>query len=121
MYEPESILKRRDPVAEDDAAAPYNRVRVIGQSPVVHPVTTGWAGVQSTGVILEPMAGFAAHLDEPLGKVQELYELESAPERQAFVNNPVKVVTPGTAGPSPEEVFEEARRKASRGRRNSNS
>lgn len=114
MYEPDTILKRSKPVAEDDAAAPYNRVQVIAASPMVHPALTGWAGVQANGVLLRPLEGFAANLDEPLGKVQELYEIESVPERSTVVNPPVKVITPGTAGMSPEEVFADAAKQSTK-------
>lgn len=114
MYEPDSILVRRDPVPEDDAAAPYNRVQIVAASPMVHPVTTGWAGVQATGVIIRPLEGFGANLDEPLGKLQSMYDIESVPERSTVINPPVKVITPGLAGATPEEVFAAEAKKSTR-------
>lgn len=126
MYEPESILELKDPKFidpdgrprpmsefkpknKDDEPTPfpYNRVKVIGQSPLVHTGARGdWEGAAAQGVIIQPLSDFAANLDEPLGKVQRLYNTVSIPET-VIPANPVRVVhsTSGSAGPTPEEQF----------------
>lgn len=126
MYEPETILELKEPKFVDDSGRPrplsefkpknkddeampfpYNRVMVIGQSPLIHMNSSGeWVGAAAQGVILRPESGFAANLDEPLGKVQRLYNVVSIPET-VIPANPVRVIhsTSGSAGPTPEEHF----------------
>lgn len=126
MYEPNTILKLKDPKPDIEVPAkvdpdnperkrpkhkvpfPYNRVRVVGQSPVDHGAGRGgsWEGVGSTGVIIEPLSGHGSNLDEPLGKLQKLYDVESIPDNEIIIE-PVRIIRPtsGSAGPTPEEVF----------------
>jgi hypothetical protein len=97
VYKPDTILALKEPRTEYDEdgavvgeAFPYDRVRVIGQSPVNHAtIATEWTGANGQGVIVEPLTEFGANLDEPFGRLQELYVVESLPE----------------PGPSPEQVF----------------
>lgn len=98
------------PASEDYKPFPYDRVRVIGQSPINHGSTSEeWSGASAQGVIVEPLTEFGSTLDEPYGKLQTLYEVESLPVHEAPATVPVKVInsTSGSAGPTPEEVFEE--------------
>jgi hypothetical protein len=124
MYEPGTILKLKkqredtevpakvDPDTDRKKAKhripfPYNKVRVVGRSPVDHgQFGGGWEGVGAAGVILEPLTGHGSTLDEPYGKVQKLYEVESIPTNEVVVE-PLRVIRPtsGSAGPTPEEVF----------------
>lgn len=113
MYEPDTILTLKEPRDPQDPERPeepfpYNRVRVVGQSPINHGVySSEWTGAAGTGVILTPLTGFAGVIDEPLGKVQALYNIESVPEREVEVNTRVRVINSASAqaGPTPEEVF----------------
>lgn len=112
MYEPETILTLKEPRSQydDDGEPvklfPYDRVKVIGPSPINHGITSEeWVGANGQGVIITPLTDFGGTADEPLGKLQALYDVESVPERTAPVAAPIKVVTPGTAGPTPEDVF----------------
>lgn len=118
MYEPGTILTLKEPrsVGEptlengdpnpDYEEFPYDRVRVLGTSPINHGLTQSeWQGAEGTGIIIEPLHGFGSNVDEPQGRIQSLYEVESIPEREIDVGAPVKVTTQATAGPSPEEVF----------------
>jgi hypothetical protein len=84
---------------------PYNRVRVIGRSPVSY--TNDWSGADAVGVIITPLTDFAGNLDEPFGKLNQLYEVESIPERKVPEKIEVKIIDAATneAGPTPEEVF----------------
>ena len=140
MYEPETILKLKvprtvgtppvgtpsvgkkgekgyvpasedyQPASEDFKPFPYDRVRVIGQSPINHgSVGAGWEGTEAQGVIVTPLEGFGSTLDEPYGKLRELYEVESLPSNEVVLEVPVRVVnsTSGSAGATPEEVFKE--------------
>jgi len=126
MYEPNTILKLKEQRADTEVPAkvdpddptrkrpkhkipfPYNKVRVVGQSPVDHGAGRGgsWDGVGATGVIIEPLTGHGSTLDEPYGKLQKLYEVESIPTSEVIIE-PVKIIRPtsGSAGPTPEEVF----------------
>jgi hypothetical protein len=117
MYEPGTILTRKDPRPPEEAAAAYNRVKVIAASPISHAGTVRggeWEGGNAQGVILQPAPlplepgekprehDYGQNLDEPFGKVQKLYDVESIPEPDMIVAKPVERVKPG---PTPEEVF----------------
>ena len=84
---------------------PYNRVKVIGRSPVSY--ANDWTGIDAQGVIIMPLTDFAGNLDEPFGKLQQLYEVESIPEVEVPKEVKVKIIDANTnqAGPTPEEVF----------------
>lgn len=107
MYEPGSILVRKEPVDTEGDLYPYNRVRVVGPSPVSHSGggLGSWSGIEAQGVIIEPLTSFAMNSDEPFGRLQAEYDVESIPEHTGDLVPQVTVITPGTAGPSPEEVF----------------
>ena len=87
---------------------PYNRVQVIGESPVIYD-REGWTGPDAKGVIIQPLTDFAGNLDEPFGKLRKLYNVESIPENEAPAEIKVKQInaTTAEAGPTPEEVFAE--------------
>ncbi len=124
MYEPNTILTLKEqhpdivvPQKEDPDTGrirkqhkipfPYNKVRVVGRSPVDHGQRGGgWEGVGAAGVIIEPLTGFGSNLDEPYGKLQKLYEVTEIPTNEIEVT-PVRVIrsTSQSAGPTPEEVF----------------
>ena len=121
MYARDTVLARRepfvapnpkaDPPVEGDARYIYNRVRVIGPSPVAHlggQVAEWQSGPGSQGVVLEPLDGFGGNVDRPLGEIQQLYTIEREPE-QVFVEQKIRVINAATreAGPTPEEVFAE--------------
>jgi len=109
VYKPETILKLKNPRGENEEGEPfaYDRVRVVGQSPVNHAdITSEWVGANGQGVVLEPLSAFGANLDEPYGRVLELYEVESLPDATVMTaESQIKIVEPGDLGPSPEEVF----------------
>lgn len=85
---------------------PYNRVEVVGPSPVVHVGQSEWTGADAEGVIIRPLTEFGGNLDEPVGKIKQLYNVVSVPEPQVYKPE-VRVVeaTTAMAGPTPEEVF----------------
>lgn len=137
MYEPDTILKLKEPrtvgtppqgrppkgkegdagyvpasedyvpASEDYEPFPYDRVKVVGVSPVNRAAIEGgeWEGPQGQEVIITPLDGFGSTSAEPYGKLQKLYDVEEVPVREGTVEAPVRVITPGTAGPTPEEVF----------------
>lgn len=109
MYAPDTILRLREPREPGTAAAAYNRVRVIGESPIMHSgpgnMESAWVGAAARGVLIEPIESFGANLDKPLGELQELFEVESEPVLEIPVVQPIRVVQPADRGPSPEEVF----------------
>jgi hypothetical protein len=107
LYATETVLERKEPAKEGTAAFPYNEVEVIGQSPIDH-AGTGWEGSNSEGVILRPVAGFGGVIDEPLGKVQELYKVKFVPEKE-IAEPKLRIIDAQTseAGPTPEETFKE--------------
>lgn len=109
MYEPNTILELKEPRSTEDKPFPYDRVKVIGQSPIDHATgaTSGWEGVNSQGVIITPLTDFASTLDEPLGKLQALYDVAEVPEVVVDAAPQVRIVNSrsAAAGPTPEEVF----------------
>ena len=93
---------------------PYNRVRVLGPSPIVYSRQRGseapdrepYVGPDAQGVIIQPESAFAMTLDEPYGKLRRLYDITELPE--IVVEQPRVVVHRGPSalpGPTPEEVF----------------
>lgn len=58
-------------------------------------------------MIIVAESNFGATLDEPLGKVQALYDVKSIPVREIPVAAPIRTysATTSAAGASPEEVF----------------
>lgn len=111
MYTPGTTLtlkSPKDPDPETDEPFPYNEVEVIGPSPIDHGGARGgdWEGASASGVIIRPLTNFGSTLDEPLGKLQALYDVKDVPE--TFVETPkIRVIDSSSqsAGPTPEEVF----------------
>lgn len=118
MYDTDTILAAKEPKENDPETGethPYNRLRVIGPSPVSHRDTGDWSGSSAQGVVVEPVANFGANWDKPFGWLQEHYTVESVPEPPMPVENvygipKVTKVIDGhsrRAGLTPEEVFAE--------------
>ncbi len=110
MYAAGTILKLKEQRPKDkETGEPfaYNKVRVVGASPVSHTGISEWSGVSANGVILEPIANFGGVIDEPLGKIQALYDIESEPVVEVDVAPKVRIIdsSSAAAGPTPEEVF----------------
>ena len=110
MYESDTILalkEPRDPDPETNEEFAYNRVRVVGESPVSHAHKGDWEGADARGVIIVPLTNFGGTLDEPFGKLRTIYDVESIPEHEAPAAVPIKVIdaTSASAGKTPEEVF----------------
>lgn len=85
---------------------PYNKVEVVGPSPIV--ADRGeWTGPDAAGVIIRPLTDFGGNLDEPVGKLKQLYNVVSVPEDIVPVEQTIKVINSATnqAGETPEEVF----------------
>jgi hypothetical protein len=99
----EKILKDK-PVMR---AFPYNKVEVIGPSPIHHGGESKWTGPDSAGVIVRPLTDFAGNIDEPVGKIKQLYNVVSVPEDVVPVEQTIRVINSSTnqAGETPEEVF----------------
>jgi len=107
MYEPGTILTLKEPRSTKDQPFPYDRVRVIGQSPIDHRLFSAeWEGANSQGVVIAPENGFGSNVDEPYGKLISLYDVDTIPTTEVDIQ-PVRVInsTSGQAGPTPEEVF----------------
>lgn len=113
MYENGTILKRREPVEDPDYA--YNFLEVVGASPMTYANTADWTGAEARGVIVqatfdpetEAPTPFAPTLDEPVGKLNELYEIVSVPE---LVVATEQVIKRAPTLPTPEEAFKEQAR-----------
>jgi hypothetical protein len=109
MYVNDTILtlkEQRDADPETGEAFPYNRVRVIGPSPVSHADKGDWKGADAAGVIIVALTNFGATLDEPFGKLREMYDVEEIPETVP-ARQPEAFIRPQQAPPgrTPEEVF----------------
>lgn len=109
MYAANTILSlktQRDPDPETGEEFAYNKVKVVGPSPINHGTADGWSGMQATGVIITPLTNFGSTLDEPLGKLQALYDIEEEPKVEVEVAK-IRVIDSASrdAGETPEEVF----------------
>jgi hypothetical protein len=113
MYEPDTILELKKPHPNDpetDEPFPYNRVKVVGPSPINHGIANAeWTGAGGAGVIITPLTNFGSTLDEPYGKLTALYDVVEVPVRETDVQPKIRVInsTSQSAGPTPEEVFAE--------------
>lgn len=110
MYAPDTILTLKQPHEPDEEtgeAFPYNRVRVIGRSPVSHADKGKWTGADAEGVVIVPLTNFGATLDEPFGKLTTLYDVAELPVKEVVTEQRVRIIDSSTAdaGPTPEEVF----------------
>ncbi len=110
MYAADTILTlkaQRPPDDETDEAFAYNQVRVIGESPVQHTSKGEYVGPDARGVIVVPMSNFGGTLDEPFGKLRQLYDVSEMPDTTIQPPSPIRVIDSSTAqaGPTPEEVF----------------
>ena len=115
MYPPGTILvlKERPKDYTGPEPFPYDRVEVVSASPIVHRVS-GYVGPDATGIVIRPIAGFDATIDEPYGKLKELYSVESMPE-ETVPRVTVEQVNRTRFAPTPEEIF--AEEAAARGER----
>jgi hypothetical protein len=114
MFTRNTVLVLKEPKSTKDAPFPYDRVRVLGPSPVHRPSATGeWEGADAQGVIIQPVDEFAGNLDEPYGRLKRLYKIESEPE-PVDQNIRVEVIPAHTrqAGLTPEEAFAQANEEA---------
>lgn len=107
MYAADSILTLKEPRSTDDKPFAYDRVRVIGPSPVSHRADPRYEGTDAKGVIIQPLTEFAGNLDEPFGKLRTIYDVEFVPEYEEEVTTTVRKYDASTsaAGPTPEEIF----------------
>lgn len=80
---------------------------MVGPSPISHGGNAEWDGAAAGGVIITPLTNHGSTLDEPLGKLQALYDVESTPVRETEVVQKIRVIDSATdaAGPTPESVF----------------
>lgn len=111
MYATDTILTlkvQRENDPETDEVFPYNKVRVVGQSPVQHTSRGDYEGDDAKGVIIVPIANFGGTLDEPFGKLRQLYDVTEVPVVEIAAPSPIRVIDSSTAaaGATPEEVFQ---------------
>jgi hypothetical protein len=109
VYANGTILTLKEPREADPETAepfPYNRVEVIGPSPVTKD-REGYTGPDAAGVLLRPLANFGGNLDEPFGKCKQLFDVELIPEVTVEPQQKIRVIDSQSAeaGPTPEEVF----------------
>lgn len=111
MYEQDTILElkeQREPDPETGEEFPYNRVKVVGPSPINHGIANAeWEGASGAGVIITPLTNFGSTLDEPFGKLQALYNVVEIPVREVEPVQKIRIIDSSTAaaGETPEEVF----------------
>lgn len=111
MYENETILELKEPREPDEETGeefPYNRVRVVGRSPVNHTEKFNFTGADAVGVIIVPLTNFGSTLDEPFGRLRDLYTVVETPVREIPAQT-IRVIdsSSAAAGPTPEEIFAE--------------
>jgi hypothetical protein len=99
MYQRETILtlkEQREPDEETGEVFAYNEVK------------GDYTGSDASGVIIVPLSNFGGTLDEPFGKLRELYDVKEVPELIAAQKPEAQVrhVQPAPQ-PTPEQVFAE--------------
>lgn len=109
MYAPKTVLRLKQPKSTDDTPFAYDEVEVVGASPLNHAaIDSEWTNATNgQGVIIRPLTEFDRTLDEPYGRIQELYDVVSVPETVTPTPRDIKVIdsASASAGPTPEEVF----------------
>jgi hypothetical protein len=110
MYEAGTILTRKEQIGTAAEPHAYDRIEVIGVSPVNHSFAAGseWAGALGTGVLIKPAGEtFGSNLDVPFGELQQKYDVDFIPEREELIQPQVRRfnATSAAAGRTPEEVF----------------
>lgn len=109
MYARGTILTIKDEDSLPATASAYYRVEVVGQSPIQHAQDVNgvrYSGGDAVGVIIKPAGEeFDSTIDEPYGKLRDLYDVDTVPEFVPNVLNPQQA----PAKPSPEDVFKAAR------------
>lgn len=107
MYANDTILELKEPKSTDKETFPYDRVRVVGVSPVNAGVRPShYTGTDAQGVIITPLTSFGANLDEPFGKLAALYKIVEEPKVEIDAPK-IRIVDSRSrdAGPTPEERF----------------
>lgn len=105
------VKKELEKKAEETPAIefPYNRVRVIGPSPISRHVKGDWTGADAAGVLLTGLTNFGATLDEPFGWLRTLYDVEEIPsEPQSAITHKDQAAILAAAHnvpETPEEIF----------------
>lgn len=113
MFESGTILALREPQSTKEEPYPYDKVCVVGQSPVQHATagTSAFAGQDAVGYILRPAGKeFGPVIDRPFGEINELYRIESYPT-DPTTGQELKPENFPPGMPSPEQVFSEAAKK----------
>lgn len=114
MYETGTILERKEPLGTEEDPNAYDRIQVLGASPVVHsgPSAAEWAGTPgAAGVLIQPAGDtFGSTVDKPFGELQQLYRVVHIPERTQIITPQVTRydALSYAAGKSPEQAFAEA-------------
>ena len=113
MYRPETKLKLKKPRSkpakngQEEEVFPYDEVIVIGVSPVSHASKGEYEGAEATGVIVKPLTGFGGVLDEPFGKLRQLYDVTYTPTEPPQAVTVFQETTTRPVLTSPEEQFAE--------------
>jgi hypothetical protein len=103
LYTPGTILVLNEPQSTEEKPFAYDKVEVVGPSPVNHGVQSDYTGADAQGVIIKTAGEeFGPNLDEPFGKLRSIYTVEYQPELVPNILNPSQ--TP--EGMTPEQVFE---------------
>ena len=100
---------RKTPKTTKANPDPYDRVEVIGESPLSFSDSSStWDGVGARGVILKPLESFAGTVDRPYGELMRDYKTEFEPPNT--IPQPKVEIIDVDALPSPEEVFAKQRK-----------
>lgn len=111
MYKEGTILVLKEQVEDDPETGPYpfNRVKVIGQSPIEYRGhVADWGGRSGAGVIIQPYPDFGPTDDRPFEELTQYYNIEFEPEddlEMTAFGRTVKVKLDKPPGASPEDVF----------------
>lgn len=115
MFEPGTILALREPQSTEDKPYAYDRVYVVGQSPVQHTSNdpdSPWAQADAIGFLLRPAGdSFGPVIDRPYGEINEAYEVEEYPTNPT-TGEPITPENNPRNLPSPEQIFAQESRKA---------
>ena len=109
MYESGTILALKEPQSTDDFTYPYDRVQVVGQSPVQHATASGsmWAGQDAVGFVIRPLDDHGPTLDKPYGELESQYDIEAYPT-DPITKEPITPENNPRNLPSPMQVLARA-------------
>lgn len=91
IFPTDTILERKRPLGKNHNLYPFNKVRVVGRSPIKAPSFSEWEGADGETLLVEPLTAFATHQSMPVSIADRDYTVTydpPAPEGALGINSP---------------------------------